>query len=62
MRRFRAWLLERAELSLADAEQHVSKWGWSYKPSEDRRMEKLVARRQRRVEKLTPTQTGDTNA
>jgi hypothetical protein len=50
--RFRKWLLERAELSLADAEQHQSKWSWSYKPSEAARIEKLIARRKRRVERL----------
>lgn len=48
----KAWLLKKAELALADMEEYRSKWGWSFKPSEAERINKMVERRKRWVTKL----------
>lgn len=50
--RLRARRLERAELRLADLEDHHDKWGWSYTPSREAQAEKAIAKAKERIRSL----------
>lgn len=52
LRRYWNWRRERLELVLADHEDHRSKWGWSYKPSERAAHDKRTASLERRLTRI----------
>lgn len=51
--RWRAWRIQRAQDRLDDAEARLSKWGWSYYPSQKRKAEAEIVRLQARLDRLT---------
>jgi hypothetical protein len=50
--RLRRWRLRRAALRLADLNEFIGKWSWSHNASETYRYERMLKRRERRVERL----------